>query len=43
MPAENELSRRQTLIFDNPARLADDPRGGERRLFAQVPFLQQGT
>ena len=38
-----ELPRRQTMVFDNPARLVDDPRGGERRLFAQVPFLQQGT
>ena len=37
------LPRRQTLVFDNPARLVDDPRGGERRLFAKVPFLQQGT
>jgi para-nitrobenzyl esterase len=38
-----ELARRQTLIFDNPARLVDDPRGAERRLFAKVPFIQQGT
>jgi len=38
-----ELARRQSMVFDNPARLVDDPRGGERRLFAQVPFLQQGT
>ena len=38
-----ELCRRQTMIFDDPARLVDDPRGGERRLFAKVPFLQQGT
>ena len=38
-----QLPRRQTLIFDSATRLADDPRGGERRLFAQVPFLQQGT
>src|SRR6185312_8161433 len=38
-----QLPRRQTLIFDGATRLADDPRGGERRLFAEVPFLQQGT
>ncbi|MEE7548928.1 carboxylesterase family protein, partial [Xanthomonas sp. Kuri4-1] len=37
------LTRRQTLLFDDPARLADDPRGGERRLYAQVPFVQRGT
>ena len=37
------LARRQTLLFDNHTRLADDPRGGERRLYAQVPFIQRGT
>jgi para-nitrobenzyl esterase len=37
------LPRRQTMIFDVEARLADDPRGAERRLFAKVPFIQQGT
>jgi para-nitrobenzyl esterase len=37
------LPRRQTMIFDVDSRLADDPRGAERRLFAKVPFIQQGT
>ena len=37
------LPRRQTLIFDVEPRLADDPRGAERALFAKVPFIQQGT
>ncbi|KAB7770968.1 carboxylesterase/lipase family protein [Xanthomonas maliensis] len=37
------LPRRQTLLFDTHSRLADDPRGGERRLYQQVPFLQRGT
>jgi para-nitrobenzyl esterase len=37
------LPRRATLLFDRESRLADDPRGAERRLFAKVPFLQQGT
>jgi para-nitrobenzyl esterase len=37
------LPRRQTMIFDAEARMADDPRGAERRLFAKVPFIQQGT
>lgn len=37
------LPRRQTLVFDLKPRLADDPRGAERRLFAKVPFIQQGT
>lgn len=37
------LERRQTMIFDVPSRLADGPRGAERRLFAKVPSIQQGT
>jgi para-nitrobenzyl esterase len=37
------LARRQTMLFDIEPRLADDPRGAERRLFARVPFVQQGT
>lgn len=37
------LPRRQTLLFDVPATLADDPRGGERRFWQQAPFVQRGT
>ncbi|WP_251044393.1 MULTISPECIES: carboxylesterase family protein [unclassified Lysobacter] len=37
------LQRRQTLLFDVPPRLAHDPRGGERRLYERVPFIQRGT
>ncbi|HEY0435731.1 MAG TPA: carboxylesterase family protein, partial [Phenylobacterium sp.] len=37
------LPRRQTMIWDNVPRLADDPRGAERRLFEKVPFVQAGT
>ena len=37
------LPRRQTLVFDVESLLVDDPRGAERRLFAKVPFIQQGT
>ncbi|MFV3074537.1 carboxylesterase/lipase family protein [Niveispirillum fermenti] len=37
------LDRRQTLLLDDECRLTDDPRGAERRLFAQVPFIQFGT
>lgn len=37
------LPRRATMVFDAQSRLADDPRGAERRLFAKVPFIQQGT
>jgi para-nitrobenzyl esterase len=37
------LPRRQTMVFDNPSRLEDDPRGAERTLFSCIPFVQQGT
>jgi para-nitrobenzyl esterase len=37
------MARRQTMVFDATSRLEDDPRGAERRLFAKVPFIQQGT
>jgi para-nitrobenzyl esterase len=35
--------RRATMIFDATPRLALDPRGGERRLFEKVPFIQAGS
>jgi para-nitrobenzyl esterase len=38
-----DLGRRQTMVFNVPARLADDPRGPERRFFAQFPFVQAGS
>jgi para-nitrobenzyl esterase len=38
-----ELPRRQTMLLDDESRLMDDPRGAERRLFARVPYVQQGT
>jgi para-nitrobenzyl esterase len=37
------LPRRATMVFNLESRLEDDPRGAERRLFAKVPFIQQGT
>ena len=37
------LPRRETMVFNVPSQLVDDPRGAERRLFATVPFIQQGT
>jgi para-nitrobenzyl esterase len=37
------LDRRSTLVLDVPPRVEDDPRSEERRLFAKVPFNQQGT
>lgn len=38
-----DLSRRPTMVFDRDARIEDDPRGVERRHFAQVPYVQPGT
>ena len=37
------LPRRQTLVFADEPQLQDDPRGGERALYARVPFMQRGT
>ena len=37
------LERRQTMVFNMPSRLVDDPRGAERRLFEKVPFVQAGS
>jgi para-nitrobenzyl esterase len=37
------LARRTTMVFDTTSRVADDPRAHERRLFAQVPYVQPGT
>ena len=38
-----ELSNRSTMVFDAESELVDDPRGAERKLFAQVPYIQRGT
>jgi hypothetical protein len=37
-----ELPRRQTVMFNTSAKLVADSRGGERQLFAKVPYIQQG-
>jgi para-nitrobenzyl esterase len=36
-------TRRATMVFDRESRVVDDPRGRERRLFGQVPYVQPGT
>ena len=41
--AQYALPRRQTMVFNTPSKLVDDPRGAERRLFEKVPFVQAGT
>jgi para-nitrobenzyl esterase len=38
-----ELRERATMVFDVDSRVVSDPRGRERELFAQVPFVQAGT
>ena len=38
-----ELPRRQTMLFDVDARMADDPRGDERAFFSMIPYIQPGT
>ena len=37
------LERRETMVMDLPPRMADDPRGDERRFFGRIPYLQPGT
>jgi para-nitrobenzyl esterase len=37
------LARRETMLMNLPPQLINDPRGEERKLFAKVPFIQQGT
>ncbi len=36
------MEKRETMVFDAVSHLESDPRGAERRLFAAVPFAQQG-
>lgn len=37
------MAKRETMIWDVPPGVQNDPRGRERELFAKVPFIQQGT
>jgi para-nitrobenzyl esterase len=37
------LEKRETMIFDLPSRVEDDPRGRERRYLGQVPYVQPGS
>lgn len=37
------LDNRETLIWDQPPRMENDPRGDERRFFARIPYIQPGT
>ena len=37
------LAERATMVFDAQSRLESDPRGGERKLFEAVPYIQRGA
>ncbi|WP_414901893.1 carboxylesterase/lipase family protein [Sphingomonas flavalba] len=37
------LPSRATMLFDTPPRMADDPRGWERALWATAPYIQPGS
>ncbi len=37
-----ELKHRSTMIFDDTTRIEQDPRGWQRRLFADAPYRQPG-
>jgi len=37
------LAARETMVINSTSVLVNDPRGEERKLFAKVPFTQQGT
>lgn len=41
--APYSMTARETMVFDAAPRLEHDPRGGERMLYRQAPFLQRGT
>ena len=41
--APYSLPRRETMVFGDTPAMQDDPRGGERALYARVPFAQRGT
>ena len=38
-----DLGKRSTMVFDRQTKVVDDPRGRERRMFGQVPYVQPGT
>jgi para-nitrobenzyl esterase len=38
-----KLPRRQTMVFNVPSHLEDDPRGAERKIFEKVPYIQAGS
>jgi para-nitrobenzyl esterase len=39
----HDLRDRPAMIFDKTSRIENDPRGAERRLFENAPYIQPGT
>jgi para-nitrobenzyl esterase len=37
------MAKRETMFFDVPPHLENDPRGEERKIFEKVPYVQPGT
>lgn len=37
------MARRETMVFDVPTHLENDPRGAERKIFEKVPYIQSGS
>ena len=37
------IEKRETMIIDNPFRMENDPRGGEREFYSKTPFVERGT
>lgn len=37
------MEHRETMVFDVPPHLENDPRGAERKIFEKVPYIQAGS
>lgn len=37
------MEHRETMLFDVPAHVENDPRGAERKIFEKVPYIQAGS
>jgi para-nitrobenzyl esterase len=40
---EYTIMNRETMVFDIPPQLQNDPRGAERKIFEAVPYIQAGS
>lgn len=37
------IEKRESMVFDIPTHLENDPRGSERKIFEKVPYIQAGS